>query len=35
MARTPDLARRHELLNRVVEDFAVRGIGDRSLRDVA
>jgi AcrR family transcriptional regulator len=35
MARPPDLARRQELLDAVVEDFAVRGIGDRSLRDVA
>jgi AcrR family transcriptional regulator len=35
MARTPDLERRQRLLDAVVEDFAVRGIGDRSLRDVA
>jgi AcrR family transcriptional regulator len=35
MARTPDLERRQQLLDALVEDFAVRGIGDRSLRDVA
>ena len=35
MARPPDLERRQELLDAVVEEFAVRGIGDRSLRDVA
>jgi AcrR family transcriptional regulator len=35
MARTPDLERRQELLDAVVEECAERGIGDRSLRDVA
>jgi AcrR family transcriptional regulator len=35
MARAPDLGRRQQLLDAVVEDFAVAGIGDRSLRDVA
>jgi AcrR family transcriptional regulator len=35
MARPPDLERRQELLDAVVEEFAVRGIGDRSLRDLA
>ena len=35
MARPPDLERRQELLDAVVGDFAARGIGDRSLRDVA
>jgi AcrR family transcriptional regulator len=35
MARRPDLGRRQELLDAVVEEYAVRGIGDRSLRDVA
>jgi AcrR family transcriptional regulator len=35
MARTPDLARRQALLDAVVDDVAVNGIGDRSLRDVA
>jgi AcrR family transcriptional regulator len=35
MARPPDLERRQELLDAVAEDFAVRGIGDRSLRDIA
>jgi AcrR family transcriptional regulator len=35
MARPPDIARRQELLDAVVEDVAVRGIGDRSLRDIA
>lgn len=35
MARPPDLERRQELLDAVVEEFAVQGIGDRSLRDVA
>lgn len=35
MARPPDLERRGELLDAVVEEFAARGIGDRSLRDVA
>ena len=35
MARPPDLRRRQELLDAVVEEFAANGIGDRSLRDVA
>jgi len=35
MARPPDVARRQELLDAVVDDFAVSGIGDRSLRDIA
>jgi AcrR family transcriptional regulator len=35
MARPPDLERRHELLDAVVKEYAARGIGDRSLRDVA
>jgi AcrR family transcriptional regulator len=35
MARPPDLERRQELLDSVVEEFAANGIGDRSLRDVA
>lgn len=35
MARTPDHGRRGELLDAVVAEFASRGIGDRSLRDVA
>jgi len=35
MARPPDLERRQQLLDAVVEEVAIRGIGDRSLRDVA
>jgi AcrR family transcriptional regulator len=35
MARRPDLVRRQELLDAVIKEFAERGIGDRSLRDVA
>jgi AcrR family transcriptional regulator len=35
MARPPDLERRQELLDSVVKECAERGIGDRSLRDVA
>jgi AcrR family transcriptional regulator len=35
MARTPDLARRRELLDALFDEFAAGGIGDRSLRDVA
>jgi AcrR family transcriptional regulator len=35
MARAPDLERRQELLDAVVKEVAARGIGDRSLRDVA
>jgi AcrR family transcriptional regulator len=35
MARPPDLERRQELLDAVVKECGERGIGDRSLRDVA
>src|SRR3954451_11758842 len=35
MARAPDLERRQELLDAVVKECAERGIGDRSIRDVA
>jgi AcrR family transcriptional regulator len=35
VARAPDLERRQELLDAVVKECADRGIGDRSLRDVA
>jgi AcrR family transcriptional regulator len=35
VARPPDLGRRQELLDAVVKECAARGIGDRSLRDVA
>lgn len=35
MARSPDLARRRELLDAVAAEFANGGIGDRSLRDIA
>ncbi|MDT5328987.1 MAG: hypothetical protein QOF31_284 [Mycobacterium sp.] len=35
MARPPDLERRQELLDAVVKECAERGIGDRSLRDIA
>jgi AcrR family transcriptional regulator len=35
MARPPDLERRRALLDAIVEEVAIRGIGDRSLRDVA
>jgi AcrR family transcriptional regulator len=35
MARTPDLQRRRELLDALIEEFADGGIGDRSLREVA
>ncbi|OBK13643.1 helix-turn-helix domain-containing protein [Mycobacterium asiaticum] len=35
MARTPDVKRRQQLLDALVDDFAAGGIGDRSLRDVA
>jgi AcrR family transcriptional regulator len=35
MARTPDRARRQQLLESLFEEFARGGIGDRSLRDVA
>jgi AcrR family transcriptional regulator len=35
MVRTPDSQRRRQLLDALVEEFAVGGVGDRSLRDVA
>jgi AcrR family transcriptional regulator len=35
MARTPDLARRRQLLDALVDEFAAGGVGDRSLREVA
>jgi AcrR family transcriptional regulator len=35
MARPADLHRRRELLDALVQEFAGRGIGDRSLRDIA
>jgi AcrR family transcriptional regulator len=35
LARTPDLGRRRQLLDALVEEFAAGGIGDRSLREVA
>ena len=35
MVRTPDLERRRQLLEALVEEFAAGGVGDRSLRDVA
>jgi AcrR family transcriptional regulator len=35
MARPPDLERRQNLLDAVVADVGDRGIGDRSLRDIA
>jgi AcrR family transcriptional regulator len=35
MVRTPDLERRRQLLDALIEEFAAGGIGDRSLRDVA
>jgi AcrR family transcriptional regulator len=35
MARPPDLARRRQLLDALVDEFAAGGIGDRSLREVA
>jgi AcrR family transcriptional regulator len=35
MVRTPDLARRGQLLDALVAEFAAGGVGDRSLRDVA
>jgi AcrR family transcriptional regulator len=35
MARPPDLQRRRQLLDALLEEFAAGGIGDRSLRDVA
>ena len=35
MARPPDLQRRQRLLDALIEEFAARGVGDRSLREVA
>ncbi|HUB56055.1 MAG TPA: helix-turn-helix domain-containing protein [Mycobacterium sp.] len=35
MVRTPDLERRRQLLDALVEEFGAGGVGDRSLRDVA
>jgi AcrR family transcriptional regulator len=35
MARTPDLDRRRQLLDALVDEFAAGGVGDRSLREVA
>src|SRR6202012_4598285 len=35
MVRTPDLDRRRQLLESLVDEFAAGGVGDRSLRDVA
>ncbi|OBI48301.1 TetR family transcriptional regulator [Mycobacterium kyorinense] len=35
MPRTPDAARRRQLLDALVAEFAASGVGDRSLRDVA
>ena len=35
MVRTPDRSPRRQLLDKLVEEFARGGIGDRSLRDVA
>ncbi|QLL08978.1 TetR/AcrR family transcriptional regulator [Mycobacterium vicinigordonae] len=35
MVRAPDTDRRRQLLGALVEEFAARGVGDRSLRDVA
>ncbi len=35
MVRTPDLDRRRQLLDALIEEFAAGGIGDRSLREVA
>ena len=35
MVRTPDLERRRQLLDALIEEFAAGGIGDRSLREVA
>jgi AcrR family transcriptional regulator len=35
MVRTPDLERRRQLLDALVEEFAAGGVGDRSLRNVA
>jgi AcrR family transcriptional regulator len=35
VARRPDTARRQDLLNRLIEEFAAGGVGGRSLRQVA
>jgi AcrR family transcriptional regulator len=35
MVRTPDTERHRQLLEALFDEFAARGIGDRSLRDVA
>src|ERR1700722_17653572 len=35
MGRAPDIQRRRQLLDALVDEFAAGGIGDRSLRDVA
>jgi len=35
MVRTPDLTRRRQLLDALVEEFAAGGVGDRSLREIA
>ena len=35
VARSPDLDRRQQLLDALIEEFAAGGIGDRSLREVA
>jgi AcrR family transcriptional regulator len=35
VARTPDLARRRQLLEAVFEEFAAGGVGDRPLRELA
>jgi AcrR family transcriptional regulator len=35
MVRAPDQSRRRQLLDKLVEEFATGGVGDRSLRDVA
>lgn len=35
MARAPESSRRRALLDKLVEEFAAGGVGDRSLRDVA
>jgi AcrR family transcriptional regulator len=35
MVRTPDLERRRQLLDALVDEFAAGGVGDRSLREVA
>jgi AcrR family transcriptional regulator len=35
VVRTPDLQRRRQLLDALIEEFAAGGVGDRSLREVA